>query len=264
VAQNTGVSHPDQTVIASTPEVPRSQPEVYLPYNPKPALTEHAQAVPNPDGSMAIVAKAEPGTPVTAPDPDQEIVTRLEGPANQLPVGTILLSRLTGPLSSKTTPQGSVFTANLDKDVIRDGRVLLPAGSMITGKVTSTHSGRRVSGTAWIHLEATSVTLPDGTRYQLRGQVIDTGRTNTTRVDQEGTILHKTNSTDALALMMLTTGSSAAAGAVFGGAPGALIGAGVGAGVSTVMWLKGDRQAELPAGTKVAFTLTVPVTVGVE
>ncbi len=59
-----------------------------------------------------------------------------------------------------------------------------------------------------------------------------------------------------LAVASLTTGSAAAAGAVFGGVPGALIGAGIGAGVSTAQWLRHDRETTLPVESKVTFSLT--------
>ena len=38
-----------------------------------------------------------------------------------------------------------------------------------------------------------------------------------------------------------------------------IVGAGIGAGVSTVIWLKQDRQATLPKDVKLVFSLTVPM-----
>ena len=52
-----------------------------------------------------------------------------------------------------------------------------------------------------------------------------------------------------------------AAGGVYGGVPGALIGGAIGAGVGTVVWLKQDREEELPAGTKLVFSLNAPIAV---
>jgi hypothetical protein len=46
-----------------------------------------------------------------------------------------------------------------------------------------------------------------------------------------------------------------------GGVPGALIGAGVGAGISTVVWARQDRQADLPRDLGVVFCLTEPMRV---
>ena len=61
--------------------------------------------------------------------------------------------------------------------------------------------------------------------------------------------------------MSLAVGGPLAAGAVIGGVPGALIGAGVGAGAGTVVWLKQDRQAELPKDLRVVFSLTEPMSI---
>ena len=38
-----------------------------------------------------------------------------------------------------------------------------------------------------------------------------------------------------------------------------MVGAGIGAGVSTVLWLKQDRQAELPKNVSLVFSLTTPM-----
>lgn len=59
--------------------------------------------------------------------------------------------------------------------------------------------------------------------------------------------------------MSLTTGGAAVAGGMIGGGVGALVGAGVGAGISTVMWLKEDRQATLPKNVQLVFSLTAPM-----
>jgi hypothetical protein len=198
----------------------------------------------------------------TVPDPDAGIVTRIAGPTNQLPIGSLVKVMLAQEISTASTPAGTVFTAQLIEPMKRDGRVLIPAGSTLSGLVTDIHGGKRISGAASIHLRTTSVTLPDGTRYALRGQVIDTNLYRETKVDREGTILRRDHAGKTAAAVALPIGSGLAAGAVVAGVPGAVIGAGVGAGVSTVVWLKQDRQTDLPVNTKVTFALTEPLTVG--
>ena len=44
-----------------------------------------------------------------------------------------------------------------------------------------------------------------------------------------------------------------------GGGVGAIVGASLGAGVSTVIWLKQDRQATLPKDVTLVFSLTTPM-----
>jgi hypothetical protein len=93
----------------------------------------------------------------------------------------------------------------------------------------------------------------------LHAQVIDTGEEGKVKVDGEGTILRRDHPKEMLAILSLTTGSGAVAGALIGGGVGAAVGAGLGAGVSTIMWLKEDRQTALPKNTAVVFSLTSPM-----
>lgn len=281
-AQMTGVSRPDQTDITTSSDAP-PKPSAYgatTPQNTAPASVApalHARVVESPDGSGSAAARpardgafasrnsyaaAPAAGAASAPDMDGEIVTRLPGPSNQLPVGTLINTRIRETISTQTTAQGTMFTAALTDPVLRDGAVLLPAGSLVTGRVTEVHGGRRVSGPPAIHLQTLSVTLPDGTRYPLRGQVIDTGSYNHTKVDSEGTILRRDHAMATVSELGLATGAGAAAGGVIGGVPGALIGGAVGAGVGTTVWLKQDRQTQVPAQTVITFSLDQPLTVG--
>jgi hypothetical protein len=163
-------------------------------------------------------------------------------------------------LSTKTTLVGTTFTAELTAPVVRDGRVLLPIGSTLTGHVTEVHGGKRINGEASMHLLPQQVTLPDGTVYPIHALVIDTDLYKANKVDSEGTILHKGSKNGAS--VALATGAGAVSGALLGGWPGAIIGAGVGAGISTVVWLKQTHQTALPEGTGVTFMLTEGLLVG--
>jgi hypothetical protein len=282
-SQMTGTSHPDDKPIVNSPEV--AQP-VYVapqpvalsadPSAPAPSLKPHPgipmdaapapayTAAPASSSASAYEAAAPRYTEETAPlhkfDPDANIVTSIPGPANQLPVGTLVKARLLEGVSTRRTVSGTLFTAQITEPVLRDGRVLLPGGSTISGMITDIHSGRRISGPSSIHLRTISVTLPDGTQYHLHGQVVDTSMYKEVKVDNEGTIKGKDHAAKAAATMGLATGAGAAAGAVIAGVPGALVGAAAGAGVSTIVWLKQDRQADLPANTRVTFSLTEPIT----
>lgn len=280
-AQMMGVSHPDQADITTssdrssqTPYYP-AKPSAYaapsaapslqqrLPESATTATPDAARSGVNPGlSSHSAYASAQPLNAASVPDVDGEIVTRLPGPSNQLPVGTLINTRIREAISTQTTTQGATFTAALTEAVLRDGAVLLPVGSVITGRVSEVHGGRRISGPAAIHLQTLSVTLPDGTRYPLRGQVIDTGVYNHTKVDSEGTILRRDHAVATVAELGLATGAGAAAGGVIGGVPGALIGGAVGAGVGTTVWLKQDRQTVVPAQTVITFALDAPLTVG--
>jgi hypothetical protein len=189
-------------------------------------------------------------------DQDGDVVTRVAGPADRLPEGTLVKVRMRQAISTRTTPEGSEWTAELMEPLERDGQVLVPAGSVLRGKVTEVRGGKRIHGQAEIHLTTLSMTLPDGSSRGMHAQVIDTDLNHAVRVDREGTILHRDHRKEEAGVLALTVGSGAAVGGIVAGLPGALIGAGVGAGASGVIYLKEDKQAELPKDTVVTFELT--------
>ncbi|MGH9596228.1 MAG: hypothetical protein ACRD3K_05470, partial [Edaphobacter sp.] len=89
-------------------------------------------------------------------------------------------------------------------------------------------------------------------------QVVDTGRSEF-KVTDEGTLKKKDHAKETLAVMGGVTGAGAVSGAMIGGGVGAVVGAGIGAGVSTVIWFKQDREATLPKGVPIVFSLTTPM-----
>jgi hypothetical protein len=270
---NAAVSTPSVAPAKPSADVPSATPQTtaagpvygpYVPYRP----TNQAGAAP-PDPDAGIVTESTAGLadrrlmrdPATNADPDAGIVTHVASPPGELPDGTLLKVKLRENLSSLTTRPGTKFTAEITEPVMSDGRVIVPAGSLLEGRVTWVHGGKRIGGQAAIHLEPRTVTLPDGAAYILRARVIDTGNWGNTKVDSEGTILRRDWTKRTTAAISLSAGGGMAAGAIIAGVPGALIGAGVGAGVGTVVWLKQDRQAERPRNLGVIFSLTEPMSV---
>jgi hypothetical protein len=193
-----------------------------------------------------------------ADDLDAMVVTSVPERQGELREGTLLKTQIMETLSTKTTLEGTRFTAQLTEAIERNGRVIIPVGSILEGRVTEVHGGRRITGAAALHLETRDITLPDGTHYVVHAQLIDTGKSEF-NVTGEGTLKRKDHTKETLAVMSLTTGSAAVAGGMLGGGVGAVVGAGVGAGISTVIWLKQDRQATLPKDVSLVFSLTTPM-----
>lgn len=276
MAQTTGVSNPPPAMIETTPD---DAPTPVL--HPKPSAATPAQPAaqsqPQPQypSQPAPVVRSYNSTPAPGNDPDGEIVTTppsqhvedydagvvtdVPSRPNEVPSGTLLRTRIHETISTVSTPLYTPFTAEVIAPMERDGRVIIPIGSVVHGRVTQIRGGHRISGAAAIHLLPESVTLPDGTIYTLHAQVADTDQYNVSRVDEEGTVIRRDHPLKTLAAMSMTTGGAAAAGAVLGGGVGAVVGAGIGAGVSTVWWLKQDRQEEIPQDTGITFTLVGPM-----
>ena len=246
----------------------------YVPYNgpgaaPGAAATAGSGAAFDPDANIATPETVRGRRPLTAnaeqeresTDVDAGIVTHVPTRPGEINDGTLIKARLRETLSTVATQPGSRFSAEVSEPVTQEGRVYIPAGSMVEGRVTWVSYGKRIGGRAAIHIEPERVTLPDGTEYRIHARVIDTSSWENTAVDREGTIIRKDNGKGTLGVGALTTGGAMAAGAMLAGPAGALVGAGVGAGVTAIVWTKQDRQATLPKDLGVIFSLTAPLSV---
>lgn len=266
LAQMTGTSHPED--LDDTRQLPPdAQTSHYVP--PSHATPPASVTITTPAPTAPILYQRDNQAPVqtaalnpaagTPADPDGEIVTYVPIGPNELPIGSKLTATLQQPISTQTTLAGTRFTATLTADVSRNGVVLVPAGSIVYGRITHIHGGRRIGGPSAIRLQPDSVSLPDGTVYPLHAEVTDLDHYASSHVNQEGTIVGSTHPGETAAAVGLTTTSAVVVGAVMAGPVGAGVGLGVGAGVATLWWLKHDRQQELPSGTEIVFTLNTPL-----
>ncbi len=192
---------------------------------------------------------------------DDGIVLAVPTRPHELNRGTLLHARLREGFNTERTAEGAVFTAELTADAGHSGEVMLPAGSLIRGHVTSIHGGKRITGGAAMHLRPESISLPDGTLYRLDAQVTDLNSTQDLRVNDEGTIVLRSHPKEAAAVVGGVTATAAVTGAVIGGGVGAGVGAIVGAGVATAVYLKREVQEVIPADTDVIFALSQPLVV---
>ena len=262
-AQTSGVSHPDPAVITSDDVVTTPKPMPVKPSAAVPAAAPAAEVygayVPYTGPKVAGSPMAAHVTPVAMENPeDAMIVTSVPEREGELHEGTLLKTKMLETLSTDTTLRGTRFTAAVTEPIERNGRVIIPVGSILEGRVTEVHGGKRISGGALLHLETNDVTLPDGTHYIVHAQVIGTGKSEF-KVTDEGTLKKKDHAKETLAVVGGVTGAGAVSGAMIGGGVGAAVGAGIGAGVSTVIWLKQDRQATLPKDVELVFSLTTPM-----
>jgi hypothetical protein len=257
----TGVSHPDAAVITSNDDsaaqAVTAKPSADVPAAvPASPAVEYGPYVPYKGAAVAGSGFATHETP--ADDPDAMIVTSVPEREGTLREGTLLKVKIGETLATDTTVAGSSFSATVSEAIERNGRVIIPVGSTLEGRVTEVRGGRRIAGVALLHLEPRDVTLPDGTHYIVHAQLIDTGKSEF-NVDNEGTLKRKDHTKETLAIVGGVTGAGAATGALLGGGVGAVVGAGIGAGVSTFIWLKQDRQATLPKDELLVFSLTTPM-----
>jgi hypothetical protein len=153
-----------------------------------------------------------------------------------IPAGTQLSLVLETPLSSETSRVGDRVEARVERATSEEGRVLLPGGTNLKGRVLDVQGSGRVSGKARVIVAFDQIVI--------RGR---TQRLDTTEIEA---VAGDSHGRDAAII-----GGGTAAGAIIGGIAGGGKGAGKGAiigglaGAGAVLGTKG-KEVELPAGSR--------------
>jgi hypothetical protein len=176
-----------------------------------------------------------------------------------VPAGTALMVKLDTTLATFSNKAGDPFQARLAEPVMIGGRVVIPAGAMVEGRVTRVSEPRRISGKPTIGIMPEALVLPTGERFFLDATLVDTNAGRDTDVNREGEF--KGSGHDRRD--QWETGGGTAGGmligGLIGGPPGVLIGGVVGAGSTGVHWLSKHHSAVLPAGTDLTLELNRPL-----
>jgi hypothetical protein len=181
-----------------------------------------------------------------------------------LPRNQYFRLRMNQTLNSDRTRVGDRFQATVVTPVYASGIEVVPAGSIVEGRVTSASPARTRGREGQLGLQFDSVITPDGTKHPLDGALTELQDTRAGKVDAENEVTG--NSSDKRNVIYV--GGGAAGGAVLGGAIGGGKGAGIGAiigagaGVAGVMLQKGN-EAELRSGTEIGMVTTQPITFSV-
>lgn len=174
------------------------------------------------------------GRPVSADDPQQAVT---------VPVGTQFEVRLQTPLNSGTAKIEQRFEATMLRDHVVGSRVVIPAGALVRGFVSSVNSAGRLDRRGSLTLSFDELKI-DATTMRLRASVVQ-----------------------ALDPKVSEDVARIGAGAVVGGIVGGLLGGGKGAligvmvGGGGTMAATGGSEVDLPLGTVLRIRLDQPLEV---
>jgi peptidoglycan hydrolase-like protein with peptidoglycan-binding domain len=176
-----------------------------------------------------------------------------------VPEDTIISMRLDRSLSSKTSRVGDRFTATVTTPVHIAGRVVIPAGSVVEGRVTEVTPAKRMSRSGTIAIDFDELVLPDGTRARLVGSLTSDDPETREQIDDESRV--SGGRQDRKAVFVGGGGVvGAVLGGIAGGGKGAVLGGiiGAGAGVAGILLAKGE-EAQVPSGTPFGIHLRQPL-----
>lgn len=166
-----------------------------------------------------------------------------------LPADTIISVQMNSTLSSRTARVGDKFIATVNVPVYVNGQTVIPAGSVIEGRVTQVTPAKRMNRSGTIGIDFDDLVFPSGARVGLVGGLTSADPETRRQIDDESRVSGRSNKQPAVFI-----GGGGAIGAVLGGiaggGKGAVLGgaAGAGAGVAAVLLSKGE-EAQVPAGT---------------
>jgi hypothetical protein len=177
-------------------------------------------------------------TSTQAPTAPQTIPSANRG---EIPVGTEMDVRLSTSLSSETAQVEQRFEATTVVDLMQDGRVLVPAGSVVSGVVSGVDKAGRID-------RAGSLTLSFD-RLRVRGREYDIRGTATQVFESKG-IRGEAGTAG------VGAGVGGIVGGIIGGVKGAILGAVIGAGGAIAA--TDGKDINLPAGSMIRIRLDSP------
>jgi hypothetical protein len=193
------------------------------------------------------VAGADSANPLAASAPTPAIAKIV------VPSGTHIPLVLHNAVSTRSARPGDPVYFETSFPVMIDGKVVIPAGSYISGEITESKRPGRVKGRGELMMKLTTLILPNAYMVNLNAVPGNAGTGGNETTDKEGKIVADSNKGSDIGTIAKTTGAGAGIGGLATqSAKGVGIGAGVGAavGLAAVLLTRGP-EAELPRGSTV-------------
>jgi type IV secretory pathway VirB10-like protein len=166
----------------------------------------------------------------------------------QVPGGTPIVVALSSALSSKTAKTGDTFEATVASNVVAEGRVAVPAGTRVTGKIVQVTSGSRAIGAVPVlGLEFDRLELGDGQIVPISGTLNEQGASE--KVQDSAKIVGGAAAGAVLGHQVHTNSGGTIVGGLLGGAIGALVARNTGS------------EVQLAAGSQLTLNTADPFTV---
>jgi hypothetical protein len=245
--------------------VPAEQPRPVEEVKKKQAEPVRAAAIPKPSKSPAPAAEPAPAPPAapqqtvaSAPQPAPIVVPTpqadpiaVPGPPPPpepttkqvtIPAGTEVYLRMIDSINAERSHQNETFRASLDKDIVVDGKTIIPRRSDVFVKVVEVQTAGKLKGQSELQVQLDRL-------FICKQSYTVTSNTFTKTGDSEGK--------KAARNVGIGAAVGAALGGILGGGKGAVIGAGAGGGGGAVITKPG--QLQIDSETQLMFKLDNPL-----
>jgi hypothetical protein len=228
------------------------------PLPPGPANSQNAagQSAAQQNAGPAASASTTPAGATSGPSKSPQI---------QVPSGTHIPLVLHNGISTRSSRPGDPVYFETLFPVMIDGKVVIPAGSYVSGEVTESKRPGRVKGRGELMIKLTTMILPNAYMVDLNAIPSGAGTGGGETVNGEGKIVGDSDKGSDVGTVIRSTEAGTAVGAGVGAASGNIgrgvgIGAGAGAvaGLAAVLLTRGP-DAELPRGSTVEAVISRPI-----
>jgi hypothetical protein len=224
---------------------------------PQPSATDASASAPGaatPNAPAAARTVPAKGTPAATPANSSATATLNPAAAKiVVPSGTHIPLVLHNAISTRSARPGDPVYFETVFPIMIDGKVVIPAGSYMSGEITESKRPGRVKGRGELMMKLTTLILPNAYMVNLNAVPGNAGTGGNETTDNEGKIVADSNKGSDIGTIAKTTGAGAGIGGLATqSAKGVGIGAGVGAavGLAAVLLTRGP-EAELPRGSTV-------------
>ena len=214
------------------------------------AIARGQQPGPMPSAAPVQEAAQNPRAQSSAAPAPSAATVRAKRAKIEVPSGTRIPLVLHNAISTRSARPGDPVYFETLFPVMVDGKVVIPAGSYVSGEVTQSKRPGRVRGRAQLMIKLTTMILPNAYMVNLAAVPGNAGTGGAETVNREGQVVGDSDKASDAGTVVKSTGAGAGIGGIAGGAKGAGIGAGIGVatGLAAVLLMRGP-EAELPRGT---------------
>lgn len=230
------------------------------------AMPAFAQDPPKQDPPPAKEAAATETKPAVASEAPAEApkLAQREGKV-LLPAGTMMPLVLHNSISTRGAKPGDPVYFETLFPILAQGKVVIPAGSYVSGEVVQTKRPGRVKGRGELFIRLNTLIMPNGYTVDFNAIPKGAGTGGNETVEDEGKIKGDSDKGSDVGTVVKTAGMGTGIGAgigAIGGRAGAGAGVGAAAGVAiglmTVLLTRGP-EVELPRGTTLDVMLDRPL-----
>lgn len=199
-------------------------------------------------GAAGLGAAATPVAPAVAPSGTSAAAAKI-----MVPSGTHIPLVLHNAISTRSARPGDPVYFETLFPVMIDGKVVIPAGSYVSGEVTESKRPGRVKGRGELMIKLTTMILPNAYMVKLNAVPGGVGTGGNETTDSEGKIIGDSEKGHDIGTIAKTTAAGAGVGGLAsrtGAGVGIGAAAGAAVGLAAVLLTRGP-DAEMPRGSTV-------------